>query len=261
VFREGDDLHICLRQSFDYVLIQRAAQLAERVAEIDTEKALQDLLPLAQNYLASNVRERIEAARHSALGTQHLLVGASSEQRFRIRRPLGILTGTIDKLLICPVDDDGVDVEIIDFKTNRFRVNAKHPPASADKEAQLSFGFLGGASESGPKLDVGDEINAAAADYQIQMQAYALAVRELLPGARSIRITLHFLHPNVEVTLEQHLIERDLCARAIDETMLSIVSSSNPESFPAQPGERCRRCSFLELCSSGRRWVSEASEG
>jgi hypothetical protein len=59
--------------------------------------------------------------------------------RFRLRRPLGILTGTIDKLLIQPAaKGDGFDVEIIDFKNNRFkqsRVRLNHllhrrPPIS-----------------------------------------------------------------------------------------------------------------------------------
>src|SRR5439155_20351869 len=46
--------------------------------------------------------------------------GLWSELRFRLRRPLGILTGTIDKLLITPAPNgNGVDIEIIDFKTNR----------------------------------------------------------------------------------------------------------------------------------------------
>src|SRR3989442_14304387 len=52
--------------------------------------------------------------------------GLWSELRFRVRRPLGILTGTIDKLLIIPAKNgDGFEVEIIDFKTNRFRSQAR----------------------------------------------------------------------------------------------------------------------------------------
>ena len=48
--------------------------------------------------------------------------GLWSELPFRLRRPLGILTGAIDKLLITKSsDDEGFDIEIIDFKTNRAR--------------------------------------------------------------------------------------------------------------------------------------------
>src|SRR5262249_60593314 len=57
-----------------------------------------------------------------AQANPHTEAGLWSELRFRLRRPLGILTGTIDKLLITPAaNGDGIDAEIIDFKTNRFR--------------------------------------------------------------------------------------------------------------------------------------------
>ena len=263
-FREGDDLHSCLEESFDYVLLQRAAQLGDRVSEIDTERALHDLLPLAQNYLASNVRQRIEAARavthHASRITHHFPIGVLSEQRFRIRRPLGILTGTIDKLIVFPVTDgEGVSVEIIDFKTNRFRgrkladsntLKGKH------KHGQLSLDFL--ERESGPgerDLLMQAEVEAAAADYQVQMQAYALAACELIPGIANVRVTLHFLDPDIEVSLSDVLLASGACEKAIDETMLNIVSSSSPENFPPHAAEHCRACSFVELCPPGRRFL------
>ncbi len=52
----------CLRQSFDEVVRLRQAQLADRLVEIDPEAAIKELLPLAQNYLASDVFKRVEAA-------------------------------------------------------------------------------------------------------------------------------------------------------------------------------------------------------
>src|SRR6185369_10366774 len=86
-FREGDDIHSCLTASFDYVLLERAAQLGDRVSEIDVERALHDLLSLAQNYVGSNVRQRIEAARslndHVSRITHQVPFGVLSEQRFR----------------------------------------------------------------------------------------------------------------------------------------------------------------------------------
>jgi ATP-dependent helicase/nuclease subunit A len=269
VFREADVLADCLRQSFDYVLLQRAAQLGDRVAEIDPEKALHDLMPLAQNYLESSVRERIglvrDFAQHSALSDRHSCPGVLSEQRFRIRRPLGILTGTIDKLVVRLGEDGASHIEIIDFKTNRFR-GALHGTSVrkqiTGREGQLAFGFLESPEEESPRVDLmmQAEIKAAAADYQVQMQAYVLAVRELFPEARTIKATLHFLHPNVEVSVEERLVERDSCAEAIDETMLRIVSSSSPKDFPPQPGERCRQCNFVEVCFAGMRWMTAASE-
>src|ERR1041384_4346382 len=52
----------CLRVSFDEVLRLRQAQLADRFVEIDYEAAIRQLMPLARNYLASDVFKRVEAA-------------------------------------------------------------------------------------------------------------------------------------------------------------------------------------------------------
>jgi len=263
-FIEGDDLHERLKSSFEDVLIQRAAELGDRISEIDSENALRDLLPLAKNYVGSQVRERIESARaitnHASLITPHSL-GVFSEQRFRLRRPLGILTGTIDKLLICPAaNHDGLRVEIIDFKTNRFR-RRRDPilDAKADR-GQLSFEFLQPASDAPVDRDllIRAEVEAAAADYRVQMQAYALAARDLIGDVADVKVTLHFLDPDVEVCLGDDLLEREACAVALDETMLALVSSSEPENFPSNPAEHCRVCSFVELCPPGSRWLAEA---
>src|SRR5262249_13766408 len=133
--------------------------------------------------------------------------GLWSELRFRLRRPLGILTGTIDKLLITPsANGDGFDVEIIDFKTNRFRSPAKEianrsqiataavspsiiaisagrrSRTLASQPAQGAFNFESPSLEVSSRVDLSaeapteielpikDEIEAAARDYQLQMQ-------------------------------------------------------------------------------------------
>jgi ATP-dependent helicase/nuclease subunit A len=266
-FREGDDLHSCVKESFDYVLLQRAAQLGDRVSEIDTERALHDLLPLAQNYHRSHVRQRIETARtlthHGSRITNHFPVGVLSEQRFLMRRPLGILTGTIDKLIVYPVTEgEGLSVEIIDFKTNRFRgrktAGGTTQKADSPKHGQMSLDFLEPESSQGNRdLLMRAEVEAAAVDYQLQMQAYALAARELIPGIANVRVTLHFLDPDVEVSLPDALLDREVCAKAIDETMLNIIASSSPENFPPQPADHCRACSFVELCPTGGRWLAD----
>src|SRR5258705_251648 len=115
-----------LRRSFDEVLRLRQAELADRLVEIDPETAIKDLLPLAENYLASKVFARIEAARKATNDKLPSLpaveTGLWSELSFRVRRPLGVLSGAIDKLLITPTPDGrGFEIEIIDFKTNRFQ--------------------------------------------------------------------------------------------------------------------------------------------
>src|SRR5262249_18055198 len=90
------------------------------------------LLPLAENYLRSDVFRRVNVAQTSVCDSNdkdHRLksvplrsAGLWSELRFRLRRPAGILTGTIDKLLITTsADGKGLDVEIIYSKPNRFQ--------------------------------------------------------------------------------------------------------------------------------------------
>jgi ATP-dependent helicase/nuclease subunit A len=302
-FCAGDDPESRLRASFADVVAQRQAELAGRVFEIDPELAVRDLMPLAQNYLASEVFQRVSyahrlsgesvspksAIRNPRFSSPGPSPGPWSELRFRLRRPCGILTGTIDKLLITPATSgDGFDVEIIDFKTNRFRsrrtkqvsqavtagvvtsttVDARTPRAGESRSSSAQGYFDFEAREAAvvaddPKLSLEEEINAAARDYQLQMQAYALALRELLPTdlrLNSVRATLHFIDPNIEVSVPVELLDHETCARAIDEAMLQIVSlvgTLDADSFPPLPATHCRMCNFLNLCPAGRQWLSQ----
>jgi predicted RecB family nuclease len=106
-----------------------------------------------------------------------------------------------------------------------------------------------------------DEILRVASDYQLQMQAYALAVRELMPDlvntGSEIRVTLHFLDPDVESHLTEDLLELNACARAIDQAFLQLISSREPEHFPIRAATHCRMCNFLQICVGGREWIAE----
>src|SRR6266849_4291846 len=280
-FAVGDEPEERLRASFEDVTRQKQAELAGRVFEIDSEQAVRDLMPLARNYLASDVFKRVTAAhrvsdetvnskfeiRNSNLSSS----GLWSELRFRLRRSAGILRGTIDKLLITPAaSGDGFDVEIIDFKTNRFRAQTGQRSrtavvASTSTGASNAFksgsqpaqGFLDfespqpDATPSAPAFSLAEQIDGTARDYQLQMQAYALALRELLPAGtklRSLRATLHFIDPNVEKSVSSTLLELETCARAIDEAMLRIAlldGTLDAEAFPPLPATHCRMCKFL----------------
>jgi len=91
------------------------------------------------------------------------------------------------------------------------------------------------------------------------MQAYALAVSELMPELRkagsSINVTLHFLDPNIEFRIDSQLLSRAACISAIDEAMMSIVSSVAPGEFPVRAAAHCRMCNFLGICAAGREWL------
>jgi ATP-dependent helicase/nuclease subunit A len=289
-FCEGDEVESRLRQSFEHVKSIRLAQLAGRPLQVDVDVAVSDLLPLAQNYLQSDVFQRVRAVAPTSVGVitgeadrlksvPPSTPGLWSELRFRLRRPLGTLTGTIDKLLITPAGD-GIDVEIIDFKTNRFsrtadkttRKRAVTVPAANTRivapapRGQGAFDFEAATEtpiiSAEPLADesVDAQIEKAALDYRLQMQAYALAFRELLPrDARinSLRVTLHFIQPNVEKTLAAELITEDACVRAVDEAMWQLVSldgTIDAEDFPTLTNSHCRTCSFLDFCSAGQQW-------
>jgi ATP-dependent helicase/nuclease subunit A len=301
-FRTGDDPEARLRTSFNEVVAQRQAELAGRVFEIDQEQAVLDLMPLAQNYLASDVFQRITlldrfnaefANPQSAIrNSKSLSPGLWSELRFRLRRPMGILTGTIDKLLIKPAaNGQGFDVEVIDFKTNRL---SRQVPSQTKRVRSATASSLGtelktenrsqpaqglfdfeNAPEAYADQDSGNETSTdsdaslarqaetLAHDYQLQMQAYALALRELLPQSvrvNSLRATLHFIEPNLEVALAPDLLDHDNCMRMIDEAMLEIASlegTLDAEAFPPLPATHCRICNFLELCPAGREWLKK----
>ena len=306
-FCEGDNAEARLRESFEHVKSNRLAQLAGRALEVDTDTAVQDLLPLAQNYLQSDVFRRVQdLARIDALETPQATIripqsgpGLWSELRFRLRRPPGILTGTIDKLLISETAD-GLDVEIIDFKTNRFDRGRKNlfpsPHAerglggevdqhrnptpnpsphvgrgkrSEDKVlGQAAFNFEAAAEpvtvpapEDTREESLDTQIENAARDYRLQMQAYALALRELLPRdvkINSLRATLHFIHPNVEIALPADLLDHEMCAQAIDEAMSQIVSldgTLQAEHFPPNTNHHCRICGFIDFCAAGSEWL------
>jgi len=293
-FRSGADPRECLRQSFQDVTAARQAELAERWLEIDTDKVIKDLLPLAENYLVSPVFQRVEIARRMSFSPTGSLTismpgneaGLWSELRFRLRRPAGILSGAIDKLLITKASDgNGFDIEIIDFKTNRLLGTRAPRALSADvtgapeKERpravplrakgsgaiqQIAFEFSGpaapGKAEGDPE-SIDEVVRRVAFDYQLQMQAYALAVRELMPsfarGVDRIRVTLHFLEPNVEFHLTEDLLDPGACERALDEAMRAIVAAREPEHFPVRPATHCRMCNFLDLCSAGRAWLQD----
>ncbi|HET6646646.1 MAG TPA: UvrD-helicase domain-containing protein [Pyrinomonadaceae bacterium] len=302
----GHEIEATLRRSIDDIVGSRQAELADRLLDINFEEALKELLPFAQNYLSSDVFQRIEKAREAAGGMQSGVPGTGpglwSEQSFRLRRPHGILTGTIDKLLIYPsATGTGFDIEIIDFKTNRIRpqlsvseststssqlLQASHEPRvekailtgnvrvqarrlrSQHSSAQFTLDFSGSLTTQPIKEELrkaptsqANQVRRLAIDYQLQMQAYALAVRELIPelikAGGEIKVTLHFLDPNVEFHLTEALLEPDCCAQAIDQAFLQLISSREPESFPVNPATHCRMCNFLQICAAGRQWIAE----
>ena len=292
----GTDIRTQLRQSLVEVIRRRS-----ELVDVNEEKAVEELLPLAENYLASNAFKRIERARNLANGDRGRWptnqTGLWSELSFRLRRPAGILVGAIDKLLITRADNE-YEIEIIDFKTNRFGwgkppspqlftsvtaqdlVAKRIPPqrarfsnvstqqfvldfCDADAlDARSVVAARGKHTEDKPFV-MKDRVEVLARDYQLQMQSYALAVQELLPalmGNGRLIVTLHFLAPNVEYRFSDELLSRSACSDAIDHSMLQLISASEPEHFPVRPEIHCRMCNFLHICEAGRRLVRRSAD-
>ncbi len=298
-FREGDEPEVRLAASFDEVTSQRQSELAGREFDINRAEAVRALLPLAQNYLKSDVHRRTLAAQASVdsgeltsasqttIHNPRSTPGLWSELRFRLRRPLGILTGTIDKLLITPAaDGGGVDVEIIDFKTNRFSPSAKPSGKQAtravataqatstqarvaSRKGQATFDFesvsetvIAAEVEIDRSPSIVDQVQRTAHDYHLQMQAYVLALSELFASdsvkINSLRATLHFLDPNLEISLDAALLEPTVCAHTIDDAMKQIAildGTLDADQFPPEPATHCRICNFVDLCPSGKDWL------
>jgi ATP-dependent helicase/nuclease subunit A len=251
VFRAGDDVTECLASSFDYVAAQRSTGVGGQIDEEERQKAIHALLPLARNYLNSSVAGRIEAARNSSASSSEANV--FDERTFVVRRPLGTLSGVIDKMIVAHDAEAGAnEVEIVDFKTDRF---PKHKAGRASRSAQLPDGQASFEFAGQPKSaeDIRAEVAEAAIDYQLQMQAYALAVHELVPNMTSLRVTIHFLDPNIEESVPEELLTYDACAESLDKAMAQLLASA-PASYPTRPAEHCRFCSFRQICVAGQEW-------
>jgi ATP-dependent exoDNAse (exonuclease V) beta subunit len=287
-FRAGDNVQTRLIASFREIVSQRQAELIGRPLDIDEVEAVRALLPLAQNYLSSEVYRRVSSVQlrndSHRLNSAPQFPGLCSELRFRLRRRNGILTGTIDKLILTAArDGKGIDAEIIDFKTNRFPQSSRErsittaasasvqsPDESTNHAAQGVLNFEAGTLATGMEENratanvdrsLAERINITAADYQLQMQAYALALRELLPtevDLNSLRATLHFIDPNIEVPIDASLLDSKTSSETVDEAMQTIAmhdSTLDADQFPPAPASHCRMCNFLEFCPAGQEWL------
>jgi ATP-dependent exoDNAse (exonuclease V) beta subunit len=250
-FETGMDPTECLTASFDSIVTERGAGIGERIDTEQRKASIATMLPLAENYLKSNVFARIEAARESSRNGSATRI--LSEQEFVLRRPLGSLSGTIDKMVVTPaIEFDGVDVEIIDFKTDRFPKRKLSARRSVKKGSDNPALFDLAVKSESDSLIV-EHVAEAVFDYELQMQAYALAVRELIPNVNKLSVTIHFLDPNIEESLPPEALRYDVCSISVDDAMTHLLSSA-PDNYPTRTAEHCRFCNFREICVAGQEW-------
>lgn len=273
-FVEGMEPDVCLRSSLDYILRTRMADRGEGIAIVHRDAAIKELRPLVENYLASGVRRRIESARvhgfpdydsrgreqqeRHARGPVTTNGAAFSEQSFSLRHDGRLIRGTIDKLLV--VGDERLELraEIIDFKTNRFNFSKRE-----GSESPTGAKASGSSGVSGPQAKeqlLSNAVESAALGVRMQMQIYALAVRELLPSVTEVKATLHFVHPNIEYSLDQGLLDPVACRHALDATLTGIDAASRSGEYSPLTGTHCRTCGFLNICHAGRRALVELED-
>ncbi|HEY6330176.1 MAG TPA: PD-(D/E)XK nuclease family protein, partial [Blastocatellia bacterium] len=239
-FADGVGPDICLGSSLDHVLRIRMADRGQGVSGINRDAAIKELRPLVENYLASDVRRRIDSVRGGEIARTAPLdsMGQAvfSEQSFTLKASGKTVRGTIDKLLISRGERGNLEAEIIDFKTNRFR--------AAKSDALLKAA-----------------IESAAAGVRMQMRIYSLAVRELTPGVANVKAMLHFVDPSVEYNLPPEVLEPAVCRQALDDVLFRVDQAAKSESYPPQVGGHCRHCGFLGICQPGRLAVRSYVKG
>ena len=74
----------------------------------------------------------------------------------------------------------------------------------------------------------------------------------------SLRATLHFIDPNVEINLPSSMLTEDVCAKTIDEAMTTIAlldGTLDADQFPPLPATHCRICNYRDMCPAGRGWL------
>ena len=214
----GEGIEARLRQSLRDVRTRRGDAFADLFAALDEEAALDEVEPLARNYVASRMRLRVDerlAAGHRLPDGGHELV--RSELPFTLRVAGGLVFGVIDKVLLTPLPTGRTRALVVDFKTG----------------------------------SVAPTVEEQALEHRLQMQVYACAVRRLVPDVGQVEAVLHFLAPgpNVEYEFPAETIAESRASREIERVIAEIGRGGlDPASFPTRPGLRCRTCTFARIC-------------
>jgi ATP-dependent helicase/nuclease subunit A len=243
----------CLRTSIDSILKEKQYDPELLAQRIDHELLFRVLKRFAVTYSKSAVFARIEEAGKRFAGESGLSSRASygvfSERRFTLRHRNALVMGTIDKMIVTPHESgEGSKIEIIDFKTNRI------PKVVADPHDD-------GRSSTNGDIQFQTAIASIADMYRLQMQAYAFAVRSVLPGATGVNATLHFLDGDVEYAIEAGYLTGEASKAAVDAVLGRMDGSRKLEDFAPRAGEHCRRCGFLKLCAAGSRALTGSADG
>lgn len=217
----------------------RGDAYAEIFSSVDDARIAGEVRPLAENYAGSALRARIDAMTHvraeslaATAASTHGTGLAVSEMGFALRFDDGSVVGSVDKLLLVPDAAAGWRAEVIDFKTNRI--------AGGERQAEA--------------------LEELGRTYRLQMQAYSLAVRRLVPYVTTVVASLVALAagPDVAIEVEPERVTEEAAEAAIQGVLSRIrEAGTDPVNFPAAPGAHCLSCIHVAICPEGSRALSE----
>lgn len=235
MLQPGESVAERLHHSVADVRRERGDAYADIFAAADDATVAAEVAPLAASYAESRLRKRVDVLSTVPATMLFRLAQSTgrsgdgfvvSEMGFSLRFDDGSVVGFVDKLLLEPDGDNGWSATVVDFKTNRVG-------AGVARERTLSG------------------IESA---YRMQMQAYALAVRRLVPNVTSVSALLVALSagPDVDISVDPRYLEPGVAEDALGEVLGRIRRAGvDPQNFPARTGPQCLTCAHLQICPDG----------
>ncbi len=184
--------------------------------------------------------------------------GLWSELSFRLRRPLGILFGIIDKLLITRSAEGELEIEIIDFKTNRITATSRSSAeqqrrASHAERPQFAFDF-----ENRRR-----KLNAVCTRPLKTTNSKCKRMRSPCVSCCLHSRAARFASRSTSSNRTSKSIWRTSCSnlrvanRRSMKRCSGTIYSADPADFPVKTAPHCRMCNFLRVCTAGKEWVRE----
>jgi ATP-dependent helicase/nuclease subunit A len=179
------------------------------LAEAPGSRVIEEILGTLPPDEREAARRQVDTFEESRLGKEAAAGGAMREFPFAMSRHGAALRGQIDLIL---EGADG-DLKVVDYKTSRIEAA---------------------------------EVEGRAADYELQLRIYALAVRDIF-GRAPRAACLHFLHPDVvrEVDISSATLEQ------AEQAIASYFDAHRLGVFPQNVAEHCRSCGYQKSYCPG----------
>lgn len=208
-YRPGDDLAEALWRSTQHVAATRPREFGAVVAALDPDRAVEALLPYAEDYLRSEALAITERARARAGEGVTVL----DEVEFTLRLRGGLVSGRADRVILGASARGGRRALVLEFKT----------------------GGAGGADAEGADLQA---LTYALAARRLLSDVREAAARVIvLSGAGPLERRL--AGGSTAERQAEHVLERAIAAAA---------ETREPERFAPRPGPGCSTCPYERAC-------------